>query len=316
MDAVCADCAMIDFSKIYGSLTEIPNKPGIRVAELGFRLEKGQDAECYLCRFFHSVSLQIDGRIEYHLLALSAFRHDHTFIYSSMPPSFRTKDNMFLVVIPDRLPDNAHWNMLESHYRDKGFICSTQPTGLSSEERIWARVVPPTINYDTIREWHSFCQNNHSQCMAQDPGTSRHLRLIDCNTLSLITSTDNAKYFALSYVWGSDRNLRTGQAVNNARRMQSWSPVLPDDLPRTIRDAIVVTRNLGIQYLWVDKYCINQQDPIEKQQQMEAMGDIYAGEVMTLVAAFGENDDAGLPGVDEVLRTAQPSAKVGNMTLV
>jgi hypothetical protein len=46
------------------------------------------------------------------------------------------------------------------------------------------------------------------------------------------------------------------------------------------------------------------------------MGDIYAGAEMTIVAAFGENDDAGLPGVEEVLRNAQPSVKVGDITLI
>jgi hypothetical protein len=42
------------------------------------------------------------------------------------------------------------------------------------------------------------------------------------------------------------------------------SEQLPTKLPRTIEDAITVTQKLDFRYLWVDRYCINQQ-PDEEQ---------------------------------------------------
>src|SRR5205814_2303277 len=92
--------------------------------------------------------------------------------------------------------------------------------------------------------------------------------------------------------------------------------VLPAILPQTIQDAVEVTRKVGLRYLWVDKYCINQQDTLEKQQQIAVMGDIYADTEITIVAAFGDDVDAGLPGVASIRRNVQPSARFGEICVV
>lgn len=38
-----------------------------------------------------------------------------------------------------------------------------------------------------------------------------------------------------------------------------YSQTVPEDLPCTIEDAIMVTRQISFRYLWISGYCINPQ---------------------------------------------------------
>ncbi|GME33314.1 HET-domain-containing protein [Neofusicoccum parvum] len=54
---------------------------------------------------------------------------------------------------------------------------------------------------------------------------------------------------------------------------------------------------LDIGFIWVDRFCITQDDEASKLGQIQRMGDIYASAVVTIVAASGTDAWAGLPGV-------------------
>ncbi len=51
-------------------------------------------------------------------------------------------------------------------------------------------------------------------------------------------------------------------------------------------------RQLGEQYLWVDSLCIVRDDDVERHDQLERMGSIYANAYMTIVAAGGPHSAA------------------------
>ncbi|KAF4628642.1 hypothetical protein G7Y89_g9504 [Cudoniella acicularis] len=63
-------------------------------------------------------------------------------------------------------------------------------------------------------------------------------------------------------------------------------------LPETIRDAVYVTRNLGIRYLWVDALCIIQDDPNDWAQETGIMGNIYKNAVVTVIAEASPDSNA------------------------
>jgi hypothetical protein len=114
-------------------------------------------------------------------------------------------------------------------------------------------------------------------------------------------------YVALSYVWGPP-------SKDDAEYV---FPNLPAQLPPTIEDAIKVTKRLGIQYLWIDRYCINQNDPEDKMRQILQMGAIYSSAQLTIVAAAGSGPQYGLPGVSDTRRTRMPYGEVvGSVALV
>jgi hypothetical protein len=65
----------------------------------------------------------------------------------------------------------------------------------------------------------------------------------------------------------------------------------------TFKDATELTRLIGEDYIWIDALCIMQDDVEERTNTLQAMHRIYEEAVMIIVAASGENADAGLPGL-------------------
>lgn len=62
-------------------------------------------------------------------------------------------------------------------------------------------------------------------------------------------------------------------------------------LPKTIADALLLTRQLDIRYLWVDSLCILQGDDIAAREdwarESSMMANIYGGAALTISAAWG-----------------------------
>ena len=77
-------------------------------------------------------------------------------------------------------------------------------------------------------------------------------------------------------------------------------------VPQTIEDAIRVVLNLGYRYLWVDRFCIDQENGSQdRHQQIEQM-DLVFEHALTTIVATGPGADAGLHGVSVLPRKPQP----------
>jgi hypothetical protein len=66
-----------------------------------------------------------------------------------------------------------------------------------------------------------------------------------------------------------------------------------DKLPKTIKDAITITRNLGVQYLWVDALCViqgNDQDAIKDWQSHSALMDQIYGNYFLAIGVGASPD--------------------------
>lgn len=99
---------------------------------------------------------------------------------------------------------------------------------------------------------------------------------------------EQAFYVALSYCWGGPQDITTTSAT-----LQSYTKSLPTGLPRTIQDAILVTRSLGFRYLWVDALCIIQDDMSDKSAEINEMGMIYKSATLTIAAASASTVNDG-----------------------
>lgn len=157
------------------------------------------------------------------------------------------------------------------------------------------------IPFDKVRGWVSLCTKWHSDscCRPRDNGEGSGIegfKLIDTMDLSVVPSTLEERFAALSYVWGSE------------------SQVLQGEWPQTIKDATTVANGMGLKYLWVDRYCIDQGNAHEKHAQISNMDSIYNSAEITIVAASGVDAHYGLPGVSR-LRKLRPSHKLGNVKL-
>ncbi|TPX16006.1 uncharacterized protein E0L32_000340 [Thyridium curvatum] len=184
------------------------------------------------------------------------------------------------------------------------FIVSSRAHGLDFVRQIQAG----SIDYGIISEWLACCHKHH-RCDPLESLSSvavGNLRLIDCNNRSIVPGSGH-KYVTLGYVWGPHaRNDAVGDFIGS----------LPPRLPDTIEDAIQVTKKLGFRYIWIDRYCIDRRDALKFKFQLHQMGDIYRNSSLTIVAAAGDRDSYGLPGVRYRPRAAQPYAKAGSHLLL
>lgn len=177
------------------------------------------------------------------------------------------------------------------------------------------QIVPPLLDGSLAKTWLEACKRDHSECEKEDDSTMPETRLINCRTreLILVGPEDNCRrpFVALSYVWGPDP-VKTFDLIEGEFQYLQ----LPAQVPRTIEDAITITKSLGIDYLWVDQFCINQRNEADQKRQIRHMDLIYKCADLTIIAAAGNSREYGIPGVSSprkhvlepfVLETTSPS---------
>ncbi|KAI0543817.1 heterokaryon incompatibility protein-domain-containing protein [Xylaria curta] len=173
-------------------------------------------------------------------------------------------------------------------------------------------VKPECIDVQTIKDWMSNCRQYHGEVCSRNqsepvlPPLSAEIRaafrVIDVKEKTVIPTSPDNDYVALSYVWGKQKPGRSfRQAFLNplpADLYQAHSLALNmEEIPRTIQDSINVVERLGERYLWVDALCIFQDDVIHKAQMIGIMDRIYRQAVLTIIAAGGDSSDSGLGGL-------------------
>jgi len=158
-----------------------------------------------------------------------------------------------------------------------------------------------------ISQWIHSCEREHGQSCSSarcrlDAPVDGSILLIDVIDRCLVRSTTMSRYFALSYVWGKVPASRT-MKKNLKNRLESGG--LPQGLPATIEDAMILVKALGERYIWVDALCIVQDDPDTKNRDIQNMDVIYSKAVATIIALYGTDANAGLPGVRPGTRRPQ-----------
>ncbi|KAM0437847.1 hypothetical protein ACHAPT_002212 [Fusarium lateritium] len=173
------------------------------------------------------------------------------------------------------------------------------------------RQEPNRINFEAIKDWLTYCTAHHAATCKILPGYQHQpscLKVIECETGAIIKAPEDCEFAALSYVWGSPQVNKVGTTSKTGFLLQ--------DLPRTISDAIQVTMQLNLKYLWVDQYCINQKDEDELEEQISIMDMVYNFATVTLIAACGQDATFGLPGVGSTPRNKQPAININGTTWV
>lgn len=166
---------------------------------------------------------------------------------------------------------------------------------------------PPHLDLRRVRGWLDFCDNHHASCcssqiIAKKPISSifpglQFLRLVDVQSMRLVTVERICRYVTLSYVWGSAFNARLTQSNRDHLSRPGSIQEAWHLMPRTIKDAIELVRGLGEKYLWIDSLCLVQNDPTDVQNGVSVMDLIYKTSILTIVAAGGHDANAGLSGI-------------------
>ena len=144
------------------------------------------------------------------------------------------------------------------------------------------------------------CNFDHPKCrlgidgLPLDGPPELPARVIDVGTAGqlphlVISHGRRAHYVTLSHCWGSQRWVAT--TIESLPQMLDGFDLAA--IPKTYANAITVTRILGIQFLWIDSFCIIQDDREDWAAESQKMGDVYE-KAYCNIAATGAKD--GKPG--------------------
>lgn len=146
-----------------------------------------------------------------------------------------------------------------------------------------------SINHiDLVRRWRKECNLRHTACgkltaqilptrvleIGATRGQLQRVRLIETHGVL------EGHYACLSYCWGSDIAVGKTTSSNLLRYTSLGIPL--EELPKTIIDAISVCASLGLNYLWVDRLCIIQDDDGDWMREASQMCDIYTRSALTI----------------------------------
>ncbi|KAE8308444.1 heterokaryon incompatibility protein-domain-containing protein [Aspergillus transmontanensis] len=146
---------------------------------------------------------------------------------------------------------------------------------------------PRYVLTDEHRDWYlswvQDCFENHPKCQRPSTMPTRLVDLGDDDKGTICLREDIkqiSRYIALSHSWqfSDARNCMTLKDNYESRKR-----LLPQQgISQTFHDAIKVARWLGVRYLWIDTFCIIQDDPDDWAQQASHMGDIFEGAYITI----------------------------------
>jgi Heterokaryon incompatibility protein (HET) len=105
------------------------------------------------------------------------------------------------------------------------------------------------------------------------------------------TTPPTGHYICLSHRW--QRSCPSTTTLSNVEARKFG--ILMTDLSATLRDAILLTRALGIRYLWIDSLCILQDSGKDWEIESSKMGAYYGRSWLTIAAALDSesNPDHG-----------------------
>ena len=158
-----------------------------------------------------------------------------------------------------------------------------------------------------LRAWLRWCDKSHD-CNKYyvESNTELPTRLLyvgdpddpnyDPDVLRLDCATQKGKYIALSHCWGElpieDKKQFCTTQDNIVQRLGGFSIF---NLPKTFQDAVKVTRELRIPYLWIDSLCIIQYEDNEEDWKRESrrMEKVFSSAYCTIAATSAVNSNAG-----------------------
>lgn len=306
-DGLCNDCAKNADSRFRSSRFHVPLKR-LTTASL---IPREWRSSCSLCRFLASCNPRVANEHMYALYAVSCLRF---YVLGSSLASFAhpgiEDTNLWVFVPVDQwapldLPSNE---LVKNIIRDRGCVAVWDAQDeITSTPRYKARTLEPnSIDFDIVREWLSFCEQNHrSSCSLNVSDLPCPFAVIDCEHRTIVHLPQGDLYLCLSYVWGAPS---TTSPLGPVKTGQGFA--LPEEVPLVVQDAIDLTRRVGFRYLWVDRYCISTEAAV-KHEQIKDMHLVYQNAHATIIAAAGKDPSYGLPGISSRLRTPQPHVRIG-----
>jgi hypothetical protein len=155
-----------------------------------------------------------------------------------------------------------------------------------------------------LKQWLQDCDSGgtHFTCeslethIATGALPTRLIEILGTSIRLVETSKTNDKstvaWTALSYIWGTHEVFQT--TTNNLALRQAPFPV--SSLPRTYQDAVAITRELGLRYLWIDTLCIIQDAAEDWAAEGQGMETVFGKAYCVLAASRATSSQSGFLG--------------------
>jgi hypothetical protein len=145
-----------------------------------------------------------------------------------------------------------------------------------------------------ITEWFQNCHENHPKCPRNIDVLLPTLVLAvgdassDCICLKEVFG-QRGSYAALSHCWGG--GIKTKTTIANLEINKKG--LRYNELPLSFQHAVTATRDLGLNFLWIDALCIIQDDQDDWQEESGKMAAIYRDAYLVLGADMSANSHGG-----------------------
>lgn len=162
---------------------------------------------------------------------------------------------------------------------------------------------------ELLRQYLHICDMQHECRHGED--SALPTRVIDVGDgsyledlhLHVTNEGDRGKYLTLSHSWGKLEQIVLDKYLTyNCNLREKCRGIVWADLPRTFQDAVTITRQLGMRFLWIDSICIIQRhkgcsavcDSLSDwDKEAGKMGRYYNWSYATLAATAATDSKAG-----------------------
>jgi hypothetical protein len=167
------------------------------------------------------------------------------------------------------------------------------------QQLVSGRYVHPNPNspqcYSFIRAWLNNCSEAHADCPGLE-GAPLPKRVINVGSREPLqepylyeSEGEIGTWITLSHRWGG----AIGTTLTGNTRAEMLRAIKLTSLPRTFHDTIIVARNLGVSYVWIDALCIVQDSKPDWAQESADMSRIYRSSLFTIAASNAPNSHSG-----------------------
>jgi Heterokaryon incompatibility protein (HET) len=105
---------------------------------------------------------------------------------------------------------------------------------------------------------------------------------------------ERGRYIALSHCWGEIKEEKREKFCTYRSNFDARCDNIDiDALPKTFRDAIRVTRELGVRFLWIDSLCIIQKDEDDWDRESKKMETVFGSAYCTIAASSARDSTEG-----------------------
>lgn len=324
-DQLCSICASLDLRTIFRDGLDNETRDGIQIRKgipIGYSDDIYARATCPFCRLLVNIgdTNLSGGERDVEFWWIITLR-GHEVLSTIAEPLYDVRcfddqlrsfqgEAFYLAIVRVVKPPPGYRFEYRTIFKDLAYLglMETKESDLSTDFSLRNTGNPEEIT-GRIRKWLLRC-GKHKKCSTETTKRAAHpdgFCLFDITALKVVNASGHQPYIALSYPWSHI----------DPFEMKRDEPYSLDDLPRVLQDVIGLVKSLefGVNHIWMDRLCINQDNHDQKAANISAMGDIYGAAFATIVLAAPSRQylEQGIFGLSAPRPPYQRIETIGNI---